>query len=153
MYICVCTCLYRELYIYIYVWRGQRWLVDLDHFSNLIQNDSNYQPGAAASLNQSARANQPSKLCDHQPTADSLEHLAQEPPNNHPQLNNKTWQGHTSTKKFIGISVIGKEYTICVQGYSRDRTKGPQPRTGSLPGEGFCSMGESHIYIYTHTHI
>ena len=30
--------------------------------------------GAAAGLNQSARANQPSKLCDHQPTADYLEH-------------------------------------------------------------------------------
>ena len=36
--------------------------------------NTNYLPEAAAGLNQLARANQPSMLCDHQRTADDLEH-------------------------------------------------------------------------------
>ena len=46
--------------------------------------------GEAAGLNQSARADQPSKLCDHQQQPTALSTSAQEPPNNHPQLNNIT---------------------------------------------------------------
>ena len=63
--------------------------ISLDGTHDETQKDTNYQSGAAAGLNQSARANQPSKLCDHQPTADSLEHLCpgttKQPPPTPPQ--------------------------------------------------------------------
>ena len=68
--------LYIYIYIYIYVERSTvtRYRVEQDRHDKTQKQTQTTCLGAAAGLNQSARANQPSKLCDHQPTADDLEH-------------------------------------------------------------------------------
>ena len=52
-----------------------RYMVEQDRHDKTQKQTQTTCLGAAAGLNQSARANQPSKLCDHQPTAEGLEHL------------------------------------------------------------------------------
>ena len=63
--------------------------------------NTNYLPEAAAGLNQSARTDQPSMLCDHQPTADDLEHHFPGITQSTTQiLNRKPRRGQTYTKNF-----------------------------------------------------
>ena len=100
--------IYIYIYVYIYIYMlgegncDSFWLSSIEHTGrNNTSQDSKYQPGAAVRLSQSARANQPSMLCDHQPTADDLEHHFQGIHQTTPHiLNRRPRRGQTYTKVF-----------------------------------------------------